>query len=344
MKAALRILLLLVVLAIAALAVVFWQGLRSLDEPLAVQSAVRFKIPPGTSFSHVAGELHARGIVANPRAWAWYARSQDTAAAIKAGEYEIEPGMTPRELLAKMVRGDVVFYSFTIIDGWRLRDLLDTLRRNKDIVTKLPAAPSNLMQTLGFGAGEAEGQFLPETYRFEGGTSDVDILQRAHTAMLHELNGAWEDHDPSSPLRSANELLILASIVEKETANPAELAVIAGLYLHRLEIGMRLQADPTVIYGLGDAYDGSLHSVDLHTDGPYNSYTREGLPPTPIALPGAAAIHASAHPQATEALYFVASDRDDGSHVFSATLQQQNAAVAKYVAHLRAKGAGARSP
>ncbi len=343
MKATLRILLLLVVLGMAAVALVIWQGLRSLDEPLAVSAAVRFKILPGTSFSRVAADLHARGIVANPRAWAWYARSEDTASAIKAGEYEIEPGMTPRELLAKMVRGDVVFYSFTIIDGWRVRDLLDALRRDQDIVTKLPAGDSGLMQRLGFGAGEAEGQFLPETYRFEGGTSDIDILQRAHTAMLHELNGAWEDHDPATPLRSTNELLILASIVEKETANPAELAMIAGLYLHRLEIGMRLQADPTVIYGLGDAYDGSLHSVDLRTDGPYNSYMREGLPPTPIALPGAAAIQACAHPQATDALYFVASDRDDGSHVFSTTLTQQNAAVAKYVAHQRAKGR-ARSP
>lgn len=344
MKGALRSVLLLTALGMGALALVVWQGLRSLDEPLAVSSAVRFKILPGTSFSHVAADLHARGIVANPRAWAWYARSQDTAVAIKAGEYEIEPGMTPRELLAKMVRGDIVYYSFTIIDGWRVRDLLDALRRNQDIVTKLPAGASSLMQRLGFGADEAEGQFLPETYRFEGGTTDIDILQRAHTAMLHELNGAWEDHDPASPLKSANEMLILASIVEKESANPAELAMIAGVYLHRLEIGMRLQADPTVIYGLGDAYDGTLHSVDLHTDGPYNSYTREGLPPTPIALPGAAAIRACAHAEVTDALYFVASDRDDGSHVFSATLPQQNAAVAKYVAHQRAKGARGRSP
>lgn len=343
MKAVLRIVLVLAALGLGAFALVIWQGLRSLDQPLAVASAVRFKVLPGMSFSHVATDLHARGIVTSPRAWAWYARSQDTAGAIKAGEYEIDPGMTPRELLARMVRGDVVFYSFTIIDGWRVRDLLEALRKNQDIVTKLAPAPTDLMQRLGFGAGEAEGQFLPETYRFEGGTTDIDILQRAHTAMLRELNAAWEDRDPAIPLRSANELLILASIVEKESANPAELATIAGLYQHRLEIGMRLQADPTVIYGLADAYDGTLHSVELHTDGPYNSYTREGLPPTPIALPGAAAIHACAHPAATDALYFVASDRGDGSHVFSATLLQQNAAVAKYVAHQRAKEAR-RSP
>jgi peptidoglycan lytic transglycosylase G len=343
-RAARRFTLLAAVLLIGAFAVLVWQGWRSLDEPLAVSTTVRFKVPPGVSFSHVAADLHSKGIVANPRAWAWYARSEGAAAAIKAGEYQIDPGMTPRELLARMVRGDIVFYSFTIIDGWRLRDLLDAMRRNKDIVTTLPAGAPNLLQKLGFDAGDAEGQFLPETYRFEAGTTDTDILQRSHTAMLRELNLAWEDHDPALPLKSARELLILSSIVEKESAIPSELARIAGLYVHRLAIGMRLQADPTVIYGLGDDYDGSLHSVDLRTDGPYNTYTREGLPPTPIALPGVAAIRATAHPETTDALYFVASDRGDGSHVFSATLLQQNAAVAKYVAHQRAKGARGRAP
>jgi UPF0755 protein len=343
-KAALRALLIAALLVLGALAVIVWQGLRSLDEPLGVAQVVRFKVPPGTSFSHVASDLHARGIVASPRAWVWYARSQDSASAIKAGEYDIEPGMTPRELLAKMVRGEVVFYSFTIIDGWRVRDLLEALRRNQDIVRTLPEGAVNLMQRIGLEAGEAEGQFLPETYRFEAGTTDVDILQRAHTAMLHELDQAWAEHDPATPLKNANEMLILASIVEKETANPAERAKIAGLYLHRLRIGMRLQADPTVIYGLGDGYDGSLHSIDLRTDTPFNTYTRVGLPPTPIALPGAAALQACAHPQATDALYFVASDQDDGNHVFSATLSQQNAAVARYVAHQRAKGARRPAP
>ena len=344
MKTALRILLIVAVLGASAFALIVWKGLQSLEEPLSLSAAVRFKVAPGTSFSRVAAELHARGIVASPRAWAWYARSQDTAVAIKAGEFDIAPGMTPRDLLAKMVRGEVVVYSFTIIDGWRVRDLLEALRRNQDIVTSLPDGATNLMQRLGFGAGAAEGQFLPETYRFESGTTDVAILRRAHTAMLRELNLAWADHDPATPLKNADELLILASIVEKETASPAELTKVAGVYAHRLAIGMRLQADPTVIYGLGEDYDGSLHSIDLRTDGPYNSYTREGLPPTPIALPGAAAIRASAHPDNAAALFFVASDRDDGSHVFSATLPQQKAAVARYVAHQRAKGARRRAP
>jgi UPF0755 protein len=343
-KAVIRTGLIASVLVLAALAVLVWQGIRSLDEPLAVAGTTLFKIPPGTSFSRVAADLHGRGILQGPRAWVWYARQSGSAAAIKAGEYAIEPGMTPRALLGKLVRGEVVFHSFTIVDGWRVGDLLDALRRDPDVATSLPARPANLMQRLGYAPGDAEGQFLPDTYRFESGTTDVEFLQRAHAAMLRELDAAWQDRDPQIPLGSAAELLTLASIVEKETAVPTELARVAGLYLHRLAIGMRLQADPTVIYGLGDRFDGVLHAVDLRTDGPYNSYTRAGLPPTPIALPGAAAIRASAHPEQGDALYFVASDRDDGSHVFSATLQQQNAAVARYVAHQRARAAQARAP
>ena len=182
---------------------------------------------------------------------------------------------------------------------------------------------------------DAEGQFLPETYRFIGGTTDIELLRQAHTALVHELDAAWANRDQDVPLHSASELLIMASIVEKESGLPQELPKIAGLYLHRLSIGMRLQADPTVIYGLGERYDGSIHTVDLQTDGPYNTYTRVGLPPTPIALPGAAVIRATARPEKTDAIYFVASTKGDGSHVFSATLEQHNAAVAAYVAHQR---------
>ena len=191
------------------------------------------------------------------------------------------------------------------------------------------------MAKLGSPGIDAEGQFLPETYRFIGGTPDIELLRQAHTALLHELDAAWANRDPDVPLHSAYELLIMASIVEKESGLPQELPKIAGLYLHRLEIGMRLQADPTVIYGLGERYDGNIHTVDLQTDGPYNTYTRVGLPPTPIALAGAAAIRATARPEKTDALYFVASTKGDGSHVFSATLEQHNAAVAAYVAHQR---------
>jgi len=330
----------LVLAALAAAGALVRSGLRSLDEPLKVPAPLVFKVAPGTRFVRVAAELAARGVVAQPRAWVLYARFKGLASSIKAGEYEIEPGATPRTLLEKLVSGQVLLHSFTIVDGWRVADLLAALKRNPDVAVTLPdAAQDSLMQKLGFDKLDPEGEFLPETYRFAAGTPDVELLRQAHAALERELGSAWADRDPTEPLRSPYELLIAASIVQKESGVPQELAKIAGLYLHRLRIGMRLQADPTVIYGLGERYDGELHSDDLHTDGPYNTYTRAGLPPTPIALVSAAVIRATAHPQDTDALYFVASPKEDGSHIFSATLEEQNAAVARYVAHLRQKAA-----
>ncbi len=324
-------------LLIAAAAAVVWRGVHSLDEPLHVAAPLRFKVAPGMGFARVAADLAAQGVVGNPRAWVAFARIEHLAPSVKAGEYEIEPGMTPRELLAKMVNGQVVLHSFTIVDGWRVQDLLGALRRNPDIAVTLPGNPPDLMGKLGVPGMEPEGQFLPETYRFVAGTTDIEMLRVAHAALTRELAAAWAARDATLPLHDAHELLIMASIVEKESGLPQELAKIAGLYLHRLAIGMRLQADPTVIYGLGDRYDGTIHAVDLRADGPYNTYTRAGLPPTPIALAGAAAIHATANPEKTDAIYFVASPAGDGSHVFSATLEEHNAAVAAYVAHQRRK-------
>jgi UPF0755 protein len=330
--------------ALGAAGLSVWRGVKSLDEPLNVSTPIVFKIAPGTRFARVAADLAARGVVPQRRAWVLYARFKGLASAIKAGEYEIDPGATPRSLLEKLVSGQVVLHSLTIVDGWRFADLLAALEHNPDVARTLSDAPGDLMHKLGsLGLDppglDAEGQFLPETYRFPAGTTDLELLRQAHAALVRELNAAWADRDPNSPLHTPQELLIAASIVQKESGLPQELPKIAGLYLHRLRIGMRLQADPTVIYGLGDRYDGELHSVDLRTDGPYNTYTRAGLTPTPIALVGAAVLHATAHPEDTEALYFVASPKDDGSHVFSATLEEQNAAVARYVAHLRQKAA-----
>ncbi len=328
-----------VLLLSAAAGFEIWNGLRSLDAPLNVAAPLRFKVGVGSRFAHVASALAAQGVVARPRSWVLYARLKGLDTAIKAGEYEIEPGMTPRELLGKIVSGQVVLHSLTIVDGWRVQDLLLAMRRNPDILSTLPDKAMDLMDKLGFPGMNAEGQFLPETYRFPSGTSDVELLRQAHAALARALDSAWEGRDSSKPLRNANELLIAASIVEKESGLPDELPKIAGLYLHRLSIGMRLQADPTVIYGLGDSYDGDLHTVDLRTDGPYNTYTRTGLPPTPIALTGAAAIAATARPEKTDALYFVASGKGDGSHIFSATLEQHNAAVAQYLARQRQRAA-----
>lgn len=343
MKRALAVFMLIALLVVGAAGFEAWTGLRSLDAPLNVAEPTRYKVAAGASFSRVAADLAARGMVARPRAWALFARWKGLASAVKAGEYEIEPGLTPRSLLAKMVRGDVVLHAFTIVDGWRVQEMLAALRRNPDVVVTMQADAlargSAVMNKLGLAGLDAEGQFLPETYKFPSGTTDLELLQEAHAALGRELSAAWAARDQKVPLHTPEELLIVASIVEKESGLPAELPKIAGLYLHRLSIGMRLQADPTIIYGLGAAYDGSLHSADLRTDGPYNTYTRSGLPPTPIALPSAAAIQASARPEMTDAVYFVASPKGDGSHVFSATLEQQNAAVAKYVAHLRQRAA-----
>ncbi|MGO9515228.1 MAG: endolytic transglycosylase MltG [Steroidobacteraceae bacterium] len=318
-----------------------WRGLKSLDEPLKVTAPLRFKVPAGARFAQVAADLASRGVVPEPRAWVLYARWKGLASAIKAGEYEIEPGTTPRALLDKMVSGQVLLHSFTIVDGWRVQDLLLALRRNPDVVTTLSASADHLMEKLGALGIDAEGQFLPETYRFPSGTSDVELLRQAHAALTRELETVWAERDPSLPLNNADDLLIMASIVQKESGLPQELPKIAGLYLHRLRIGMRLQADPTVIYGLGERYSGDLRTVDLRTDGPYNTYTRSGLPPTAIALAGAAAIRATARPEKTDAMYFVASGKGDGSHIFSATLEQQNAAVAQYLAHQRQRAAEA---
>jgi UPF0755 protein len=337
----LRVGLALALLLLGALAAVSWSGLRSLDAPLRVTAPTRFKVPSGASFAHVATELATQGIIAQPKVWILYARWKGLAPAVKAGEYEIQPGTTARELLTKMVNGQVLLHSFTIVDGWRVQELLDALGRNPDIVstspqqTTLSERGANIMAKLGASGTDAEGQFLPETYRFISGTTDIELLRQAHAALVRELDAAWMGRDPDLPLHSSNELLITASIVQKESGLPQELGKIAGLYLHRLQLGMRLQADPTVIYGLGEHYDGDIHTVDLRTDGPYNTYTRAGLPPTPIALAGAAVIRATARPEKTDAIYFVASTKGDGSHVFSSTLEQHNAAVAAYVAHQR---------
>jgi UPF0755 protein len=336
----LRILLGLVLLSLlAAAGAEIWLNIRSLDEPLRVAAPLTFKVPAGSRLAQVTATLAARGVLARPRALVLYARWKGIASAIKAGEYEIEPGVTPRDLLDKLVIGQVLLHSLTIVDGWRVQDLLAAMRRNPGVLATLPATSVDVMERLGMPGVNAEGQFLPETYLFPGGTTDVEILRQAHAALARTLNAAWMNRDPTIPLHNIDELLVMASIVEKESGRPEELPKIAGLYLHRLKIGMRLQADPTVIYGLGDSYDGDLHTVDLRTDGPYNTYTRTGLPPTAIALPGAAAIEATAHPENTDALYFVASGRGDGSHVFSATLGEHNAAVAQYLARQRQRAA-----
>ncbi|MDE2348797.1 MAG: endolytic transglycosylase MltG [Gammaproteobacteria bacterium] len=325
--------------SIALLVAGAWLVLRHesalLDRPLGLSAPTVYRVPPGASLARVAADLHRRGWLVAPHAWVMLARWRGEAGSLRAGEYELRPGLDARGLLGMLVRGEVLLHSFTIVDGWRVADLLAAMRRDPDIVKTLAAEPADLMAAFGERGLSPEGQFLPETYKFALGTTDVELLREAHRALAQVLDAAWKSRSPGLPIATEEQLLIVASIVEKESALPEERRKIAGLYLHRLQIGMRLQADPTVIYGLGERYQGRLHTIDLRTDGPYNTYTRSGLPPTPIALPGAAAIRASANPEQTDALYFVASGNGDGSHVFSATLAAQNAAVRAYLRQLR---------
>jgi UPF0755 protein len=337
----LRIAAMLLLLAAVAAAIGVRAALATLDQPSPLQTALIYQVPAHARFARVAADLHAKGVVPHPVIWRWYARWQGKASQIKAGEYSLAPGVTPRRLLDQLIEGQVLLHAFTIVEGWQVREMLDAIKRSPEIRKTLPDHPADLMARLGLPEGHPEGQFLPETYKFPAGTTDVMLLNIAHAALVKELEADWAERDARVPLRTPQELLTLASIVEKETGRPEDRAKIAGVYVQRLITGMRLQADPTVIYGLGENYDGDIRSADLRTDGPYNTYTRAGLPPTPIALPGAAALRASARPDITGALYFVASGKGDGSHVFSKTYAEHSQAVARYLQALKRRSAPA---
>src|SRR3569832_2934268 len=289
----------------------------------------RHIIPPGTSVTRLAADLQQAGIMPHPFYLRWMARWQGQAGQIKAGEYQFGPGITPGQLLEQVVSGAVFRHTLTIVEGWSFAQLLGALRRHEAIAQTLgTSAPDEVMKQLGHPGQHAEGRFLPDTYHFPRGLTDVAFLERAYQMLETRLAQEWEQRDPDLPLKSPYETLILASIIEKETGVPDERPQIAGVFMRRLQQGMRLQTDPTVIYALGAAYDGTLRRNDLLTDSPYNTYLYTGLPPTPIALPGGASIHAALHPAPGDTLYFVS--RGDGSHVFSATLDQHNEAVRRY--------------
>ncbi len=283
----------------------------------------------GGSLKQMAQTLRDRHILGSPwpfMALAWW---QGKAHRIQAGEYAFAPGITPQQLLDKLVRGEVIQHRFTLVEGWTFRQLLMALNAQPALRHTLAGLDDGqIMTALGFPGEHPEGRFLPETYAFVRDTPDIALLKRAHAAMQTELAQAWANRAPDVPLHSAEEALILASIVEKETALAIERPRIAQVFLRRLQLDMPLQTDPTVIYGLGSAFDGNLRRADLQADTPYNSYRRRGLPPTPICMPGSAALAAVLHPQAGEDLYFVA--KGDGSHHFSATFDAHRRAVACY--------------
>ena len=299
-------------------------------------SGAQLQIPPGTPLSRVTDDLAARKILDAPWLLTGYARMVGDSTRVHAGEYRIRAGTSPRGLLEQIVSGQVILYSLTVVEGWRFDEFLTTLRAHPAIVSTNSAAET-IMRELGAEGVHPEGQFYPDTYSFPSGTNDIDVLRQAHDAMAEVLESAWNRRQ-TLVVRNSYEALILASIIEKETALSDERQRIAGVFSRRLQRGMRLQTDPTVIYGLGDAYDGNLRRTDLNTDTPYNTYTRSGLPPTPIALPSAAALRAAVDPDDSDALYFVATGEPDGSHYFSATLEEHNEAVALYLQKLRSGG------
>jgi UPF0755 protein len=326
----------------AALSLAMVAGVRrALDTPLELAQAQRFEVPSGASAAAVARELAARGWLQYPRIWTWYARWSGKADKFKAGYYELTPGETPRLLLDEIVAGRVLLEQLTIIDGWTYGELRRALSAQQGVRQTLAGrSDESIMAALGAAGVHPEGQFFPDTYRFAYDTSDLDILRIAHDRMRVELERAWEGHTPEGAIATPYHALILASLVEKESARADERQRIAGVYVRRLQIGMRLQADPTVIYGLGARYDGDLRTRDLHSDNPYNTYTRSGLPPTPISLPGRDSLMAATHPLVTGAIFFVATGEPDGSHYFSSTLAEHNAAVRRLLARQRS---GARS-
>jgi UPF0755 protein len=322
-----------VLLVLAAIAIGGFLGLvqQFASQPLRLPAdGATVVIAPGDHFSTVLAKLRAAGVgQGNDLEWKVLATTMRVASRLQAGEYLLSRPLTPRDLLLKFARGDVVRYKFTVVEGWSFREMRAAMLAEPNLAhDSASLSASEIMARLGRADIPAEGRFLPETYFYTRGSSDLDLLGRAAKDMDEVLGDSWKTRDADLPLTTPGELLTLASIVEKETGQASERPRIAGVFVRRLRIGMRLQTDPTVIYGLGSSYDGNIRKTDLETDTPYNTYTRAGLPPTPIAMPGKAAIEAAAHPTKSDALYCVASGR--GEHVFSATLEEHNANVRKY--------------
>lgn len=320
----------------AAAAYVHWKGGQAI-----AGGSPEFVIAPGTGMAAVARALTAQGLIDEPYTMLAWAYAKDYTGKLRAGEYRIETGITLKQLLEQFVRGEVIQYNLTFVEGWNFRQILAALGRAPKLRRVLSSnEPVAVMQALNKPGVHPEGRFFPDTYVYAAGTTDLGILAQAWAAMERTLKSEWGQRGSGLAIKTAEEALVLASIIEKETGQASERELISGVFHNRLRKGMRLQTDPTVIYGLGDAFDGNLTRRHLRTDTPYNTYTRAGLPPTPIAMPGREAIRAALHPETTRALYFVA--RGDGSHQFSETLAQHNQAVARY--QLKRAGAGRSKP
>ncbi len=333
----------LVVVALVAVAVLLAKYQQFKLQPVSLQTDEQHVVlKPGWSLGEFAWELERQGVIDQPRLFIFLGREMKAATKLHAGEFILRTGMTPPEVLQLVTDGKVVQHSITLIEGHTFTEMLARIRSNQAITVTLDGvAPAAIMAKLGHPEQHPEGRFLADTYHFPRDTTDLDVLRRAYRAMSEQLAVAWGARADELPFKTADEALVLASIVEKETGKASERPVIAGVFVRRLEKGMRLQTDPTVIYGMGDTFDGNLRRRDLRTDTPYNTYTRHGLPPTPIAMPGAAALEAVMHPADGNSLYFVS--RGDGSHYFSATLKEHELAVDKFQRgkrHIRLPGDG----
>lgn len=294
-----------------------------------VKPPLEFSVKPGSSTRAVARQLHEEGILPNRWGFVALAVLLNRADKLKAGRYSLEQRYTPMELLDKITRGDVAMSKIMLVEGWTFRQMREAVDQHPRLVHETQGMSDQaLLAAIGAAETHPEGLFFPATYFFDLDSSDLQLYKRAYKAMQEKLAQAWAARAPGLPYRSPYEVLIMASVIERETGAPEERPLIAAVFINRLRLGMRLQTDPTVIYGLGQRFDGNLRKDDLLTDTPYNTYTRGGLPPTPIALPGEAAILAALNPEQSRALYFVS--MGEGRHIFSNTLEEHNRAVARY--------------
>jgi UPF0755 protein len=336
----------MLVLLAAGAAAIYWQrGSTMMQAAGPHREPVALEVKPGASVRAVLAELDARGALADRRAVEIQLRVRGWPQ-IKTGRYDIPAGASPAEILRQLGEGRVILETLTVVEGWTFADMRRVVEAHPQLkVTLRGTEIPELMAAIGHPGEHPEGRFFPDTYRFAAGTTDRDLYALAYRKMAEALASAWSKRAPDLPLADSYQALTLASIVEKETGLASERPRIAGVFVTRLRRNMRLQTDPTVIYGIGPAYDGNIRERDLRRDTPYNTYTRAGLPPTPIALPSREAIEAVAHPLETGDIFFVATGAGDGSHVFSSTLEAHNAAVARYLARLRSdrwKGQGTR--
>lgn len=329
--AAFRLLFRFLLVAFFALALLLAYGFWWIGQPLpAITQTQDLVVDAGNSAPTIANKI-APNTVDSTLLGIWF-RVSGLSRQIKAGNYELEVGITPSRILDKLVKGEQALRSITFVEGWTFAQIRQALDKQPNLRHETQGkTPAEVMAKLGQPNLHPEGRFFPDTYRYAKNSSDTSVLQTAMNAMNKQLEEAWKNRMEPNPLRSPDELLILASIVEKETGRESDRTMVASVFHNRLRVGMRLQTDPTVIYGLGSAFNGNLRKVDLLTDTPYNTYTRAGLPPSPIAMPSKAALWAAARPASSPALYFVAKGDGTGSSYFSQTLEEHNRAVNQYI-------------